>query len=340
MHLLIQPGDGISLLLEGIKNAKKSIEIVIFRFDERELELALKAAVTRGVFVHALIAYTNRGGEKNLRKLEARLLAAGVTVARTADDLARYHAKYMIIDRCVLYLMSFNYTHLDINNSRSFGLILKNKKILREAVGLFEADTTRQSYTPEEDDFIVSPANARKQLLTFIAGARKQLLIYDDKLTDSQVLRLLQERAKAGIEVKVIGRLGKQAMGIQAVKLSKLRLHAQVLIRDRHRAFLGSQSLRKAELDDRREVGLITRDPQVVRGLLTTFEADWSASNSLKELPVEQQEVSPVPLTTALKEAVKDVVKEVVAEGAAPQEVKEVVKEAVKEVVKELESAA
>ena len=48
--------------------------------------------------VRALIAHTNRGGEKSLRKLEMRLLEAGVTVARTADDLPRYHGKMMIVD--------------------------------------------------------------------------------------------------------------------------------------------------------------------------------------------------------------------------------------------------
>src|SRR5438105_2180732 len=104
MQVLVQPGEGIASLLSGIKDAHKTIEIVIFRFDEQAIELALGAAVRRGVFVHALIAYTNRGGEQNLRKLEARLLATGVTVARTADDLVRYHAKLMIIDRRTLYL--------------------------------------------------------------------------------------------------------------------------------------------------------------------------------------------------------------------------------------------
>ena len=81
---LVQPGDGIMPLVKAIDHAKKSVEIVIFRFDRKEIEAALAKAVTRGVFVHALIAYTNRGGEKNLRDLEMRLLAAGVTVARTA----------------------------------------------------------------------------------------------------------------------------------------------------------------------------------------------------------------------------------------------------------------
>jgi hypothetical protein len=51
------------------------------------------AAVTRGVSVRALIAHTNRAGEENLRKLEMRLLAAGVTVARTTGDLVRYDGK-------------------------------------------------------------------------------------------------------------------------------------------------------------------------------------------------------------------------------------------------------
>ena len=42
----------------------------------------------------ALIAFANRGGERNLRRLELRCLVAGITVARTADDLTRYHGKY------------------------------------------------------------------------------------------------------------------------------------------------------------------------------------------------------------------------------------------------------
>jgi phosphatidylserine/phosphatidylglycerophosphate/cardiolipin synthase-like enzyme len=99
LRLLIQTENGVSPLVEAINQAKTRVEIVIFRFDCGEMEKALANAVTRGVFVHALIAYVNRGGEKKLRQLEMRLLAAGVTVARTADDLARYHGKFMIIDR-------------------------------------------------------------------------------------------------------------------------------------------------------------------------------------------------------------------------------------------------
>ena len=48
MKLLIQPDDGPEALLKGIRTAKKSIEIAIFRFDRAEVEAALKAAVGCG----------------------------------------------------------------------------------------------------------------------------------------------------------------------------------------------------------------------------------------------------------------------------------------------------
>src|SRR5206468_3621536 len=117
MKLLVQPGDGLMPLLKAIERAKECVEVVIFRCDMSEVEKALAAAVSRGVHVHALITYTNRGGEKSLRSLELRLLGAGITVARTADNLARYHDKMMIIDRRELYVLAFNFTRLDIAHS-------------------------------------------------------------------------------------------------------------------------------------------------------------------------------------------------------------------------------
>ena len=350
MKVMVQPGDGIAPLLSGIKSAKKSIEIVIFRLDQSELEVALEAAVARGLAVQALIAYTNREGEKSLRKLELRLLAAGVTVSRTADDLVRYHDKLMIIDRSTLYLMTFNLTQLDIYHSRSFGIITKNRQFVQEAIKLFEADTARQPYTAGLDTFIVSPVNARKQLANFLSGARKQLLIYDNQLADMQMIRLLQSRARAGVEIKIIGRVGKRGIGLAARKLQGIRLHTRTIIRDDHQAFIGSQSLRKPELDARREVGIIVRDPKVIKRLLATFETDWAAAEVAQDRTTKDSELS--SSTVFIKQAVKEAVKELVEEMKTETEeiiseteevkkaVKEAIREAVKEVIQKTDSAA
>jgi cardiolipin synthase A/B len=260
VKLIVQPGDGVIPLIQGINSAKTSIDIVIFRFDRREIETALENAARRGLSVRALIAYTNRGGEKNLRNLEMRLLAGGVTVARTANDLARYHDKFMIVDRRDLYVLAFNFTYLDIEHSRSFGVIVKNRRLVQEAVKLFEADTMRQPYVSGMETFVVSPVNARQRLSAFLAGARKELLIYDPEVSDPAMTQLLEERAAAGVDVKIIGKLKSRGSRLAVRKLSRMRLHTRSILRDADRAFIVSQSLRALELEKRRVVGIILRD--------------------------------------------------------------------------------
>ena len=293
MKLLIQPGDGVAPLVDAINGAKSRVQIVIFRFDRSEIEKALANAAGRGVFVHALIAYTNRGGERNLRKLEMRLLDAGITVARTADDLIRYHDKYLIIDRRELFLLSFNFTHLDIDHSRCFGLVTTNTKLVAEAVKLFEADTKRQPYVAGLAAFVVSPVNARKQLTAFLRGAKKELLIYDPEISDPAMLRLLDSRGQAGVEVKVIGRVSHAGSKLEVRKLAPMRLHTRTIIRDGSQAFIGSQSLREMELGSRREVGIIFRDKKIVSTLATIFHDDWNAIELAGQQPVQELAAHP-----------------------------------------------
>jgi len=282
VKLIIQPDDGITPLVQAVKTAKKTIDIIIFRFDRLELEKALEAAVARGVVVRALIAHTNRGGEKLLRKLELQLLDAGVTVARTDDDLPRYHGKMMVVDD-TLHVFGFNYTRLDIEKSRSFGIVTDDAKLVKEACALFEADRTRQPYKCGHDELVVSPESARGLLAEFIKKAKKELLIYDAKVSDRLMLRLLAERAKAGVEIRMFGKLGKGAAGIEARKLPDLRLHVRAIVRDGAAAFIGSQSLRKLELDGRREVGIIVSDERVAKKIRDVFEADWALTPEAKQ---------------------------------------------------------
>jgi phosphatidylserine/phosphatidylglycerophosphate/cardiolipin synthase-like enzyme len=344
MKLLIQPQDGIGPLVAAIKKAKKSVDIVIFRFDRAELEAGLKAAAKRGVSVSALIAYTNHGGEKNLRKLEMRLLEAGVTVSRTAADLSRYHDKLLIIDRRLLFVLSFNFTHLDIDHSRGFGIVTRKSKLVQEALKLLAADNDRTSYEAGLNTFVVSPVNARKQLRALIHRAKKELLIYDPKIADDEMLRALHERAEKGVDVRVIGALGKKDRQLQVRPLGGFRLHTRTIIRDRREAFVGSQSLRTAELDSRREVGVIVRESKVVNGLISTFEADWGAKDTAETIQATPRELKKTlkklvkklsPLNPLVKDAIEDVVSKKKRASLNTKEVKETVQKAVKEAVRE-----
>ena len=275
MQVIIQPRDGIEPLLEGINQAQESIEIVIYRLDRLEIEQALVVAAARGVRVHALITYTNKEDLKEIKRLEKRLSERKVKVTRTAEDLVRYHSKVMIIDRRQLFLLTFNFTFLDIHHSRSFGVVTEDKQLVSEAVRLFNSDVAKKSPKVEAEHFVISPINSRKKLSAFIQGAEKQLLIYDGKLNDAQMLKLLENKAKAGVEIKIIGVTGKPIKGIQVRPMPLIRLHTQAIVRDGKQVFFGSQSLRNVELDQRREVGLITDDKEAIKSFFLIFVLDW-----------------------------------------------------------------
>jgi phosphatidylserine/phosphatidylglycerophosphate/cardiolipin synthase-like enzyme len=144
-------------------------------------------------------------------------------------------------------------------------------------------------------------------------------------------------------------------------KLPGTRLHTRVIVRDRKQAFLGSQSLRAAELDSRRELGLVIHDAKTVKRLIETFEADWTSKKSEKETAkskdpdpaTDQPAVSEkeaekavqaltkelAPLAVSVKKAVMTAVaksgEDILHDKDVKHTMKLVVKKAAKEAVKE-----
>ena len=280
MEIIVEPADGLKSVLETVAAAQKSIDIMIFRFDLKPMEKMLEEALSRGVAIRALIARESSQGDKRLRQLEMRWLEKGIVVARTGDAFVRYHGKMMIVDRQELHVYGFNFTSLDLR-SRSFGIVTKERRAVTEAIRLFEADLLRQDFEPQEEEgsFVVSPENAREALATFIKRAKKQLLIYDPKVADLQMIRLIHQRIKAGVDVRILGKVAKRGSGMRVQKLPGIRLHVRTMIRDGDAAFVGSQSLRALELDARREVGLVVKEPKTVKRMLEVFEEDWSKTD-------------------------------------------------------------
>lgn len=350
MKLIVQPGDGTAPLIQAIKSAKKCVEIVIFRLDQRDIEQALEDAASRGVAVNALITYTNRGGEGRLRKLEQRFLAKGITVSRTANDLVRYHGKMMLVDRKEVFVLSYNFTHMDIERSRSFGIVTKNSELVREAGSLFDSDVKRVDYKSKSKKFIVSPVNSRELLTAFIKGAKKQLLIYDIKISDRGIIRLLEDRIKAGVEVRILGGACTNRK-LPLRKLDRLRLHTRGIVRDGKHLFLGSQSLRKLELDARREIGVIVQGGKIVSAFTAVFEDDWKAAEKKEDMKANSKQeaaqirrvanaaVEGVPLAPVvdhLMDALREHGDTKVHEKAVKKRVKIALKKAVKKAAAEL----
>src|SRR5262249_27874549 len=150
----------------------------------------------------------------------------------------------------------------------------------------FEADSTRQAYAPSRSNLVVSPESARERLSAFIKGARKELSIYDLKIQDRGMIKLLEERVKKGVVIRVIGGAKKLGEEIE-VRRPGLRRQVGTIIRDGTGPFVGSQSLRTDELQNRREVGLLISNPSVTRRLMQVFESDWVEAGPKKSEEAE-----------------------------------------------------
>jgi cardiolipin synthase len=280
VNLFVLPVDGIARVVRALRKAKESVLITIFRCDLREIEKALGDAVARGVAVHALIAENNRTGEKQLRKLEMRLLEAGLTVSRTADDLVRYHDKFVVIDQRMLFVLGFNFTKREISKRRSMGIITRKRSLVADAVALFEADATRQAFTSTAPDLVISPINARARLEKLLTKTKSSLRIYDPGLTDGPMLRLLKNKADSGVDIRIIGKVGRAGSGLRVEKLPELDVHIRAVLRDDSELFIGSQGFRTLELDRRREVGIIIRDRVAIKRFREVFDEDWASTDA------------------------------------------------------------
>ena len=135
-----------------------------------------------------------------------------------------------------------------------------------------------------------------------------------------------------------------------AVNKPPMRLHARTMVRDGTHVFMGSQSLRRAELESRREIGLICRDARIVSRVAKVFEEDWSISDAAAAKDREDDATPAVKVAKKVAKAVakelppvapmiKVVIRELAGETGGvdltSEEMEETVRHAVKAAVKE-----
>ena len=222
----------VGFLVTAIGKAKRKVEIVVFRFDDHpDIEHALAQAARRGVTVQALVANTNRGGEKNLREARDAVTHGGGRHRwfRTDNDFPRHRAE---VRDCrpgeeTFSHWPFNFTHLSISGDAAAlddRVRAAGSCCGESGIRLFEADTKRRRYKAGLDTFLVSPANARqapRQLSKRSEDTASDLI---RRVSDPEMIGQLMERQDAGVEVRVIGRMTRKKIPDTRSQSSEARL--------------------------------------------------------------------------------------------------------------------
>jgi len=200
------------------------------------------------------------------------------------------HIKMMVVDDAVTIIMNQNLTRSAFTANREFGVVTNQPDAVRAAAAIFEADWTRGA-EPDPGPLVVSPTNAREQLLALVRGARVSLDLYAEVLRDPELLDALAAAAERGIRVRIIvspsadfaAEMAELTASEVDIRLSSsLYIHAKLIVADGERAFIGSQNLSATSLDQNRELGIIVDDPVNLARLSQTFAIDFRAAAPLE----------------------------------------------------------
>lgn len=295
--VLVQPDDGVQPVVELIGTARQAIAIKQFTFTHPALLDAVLVAKQSGIAVRVMLNPHRSSGDRANDAAFERLKAGGIDIEWSNPRFAVTHEKSMVIDDRVALIATFNFCEKYFSQTRDYGLIIEDQRVITEILACFHADWSRETFHPQAESALLwSNSNSRRLMSNFIDSARERLDVQHPKFVDATILdRLVQARSR-GVHIRVLcgGRHGisewdvldtfaslrtLQRLDVRVHKQKNLRLHAKLLLADHKRALVGSMNIDRSAFDLRRELGLILSNPETVRSLEKAFERDWAESH-------------------------------------------------------------
>ncbi len=289
--LIIMPGNGFAPLRSLIANAARSIDLVMYRLDDKATINVLKSAAVRGVKVRVMLEkHPDEGAEAN-RATESELKSARIHTKWTNPEFKQTMERAVVVDRSVAAVATFDLIAENEKGCRGFATTLRDPRDISDIIWMYEADWTRVSTKPLRSSLAWEPGGARTRLLTLIRSARKEILIYANGIKDDEAASTLTEALGRGVTVKIIA--GSEAKGdasltrmrMAGAKVRHLKgmvLSANAIIADDgsggRLAILGATRLATGARTKMRALGVIISDSERLALLKKAFNTDWRRS--------------------------------------------------------------
>ena len=249
-------------ILDVIAGARKSIRLSLFRCNDPATFEALAAAAERGVAVDVLLTSRAKGVATKLAKLVTKLEKGGATVHAYKDPVVKYHAKYLVADDGPAVVASFNFTRKCFEKTFDAAVVTDDPAVAAGLQALLAADCEGKPMPPDVSPrLIIGPERARKQLTALVEGAKKSIRLVDKKLSDPDLVTLLNAKRDAGLTVDVYA----------SKRIGSLKSHGKMMLIDDRVAVVGGLAIAAISLDFRREVAIVVNDPAAVAGVVEMF---------------------------------------------------------------------
>jgi phosphatidylserine/phosphatidylglycerophosphate/cardiolipin synthase-like enzyme len=262
-RLVIPVEERRAALIEVIRGARRRITLSLFRCNDDEIFAALAAATARGVAVEVLVTSRARGGRKRRQRLWRALADTGATVNAYTDPVVKYHPKYLIADEGPAVVASLNFTRKCFRKTCDALVITHDPEVVSDLRRLWTADRDRQRMPDGlSERLIIGPERARRQFTALISGARSSIRLIDAKLSDPELVSVLNARRAERLTVEVFS--GK--------RVGDLRSHGKIMLIDDATVVVGSLALAALSLDFRREVAIVVTEKAAVAQAAELFQ--------------------------------------------------------------------
>jgi cardiolipin synthase len=263
-RLVVSAEERLPALLDVIRQARTRITLSLFRCNDQAVFDALKAASDRGVAVEVLVTSRAKGGKKKMAKLWRALEQTGASLHSYTDPVVKYHPKYLVADEGPAIVASLNLTRKCFRKTLDALVVTYDPAVVTGLRQLWTADRGRLEMPADiSDRLIVGPERARRQFTALIEGARTSIRLIDAKLSDPDLVSLLNAKRAAGMTVERFS--GKQ--------LGDLKSHGKIMLIDDQTVVVGSLALAALSLDFRREVAIVVTEPPAVAVAVELFQA-------------------------------------------------------------------
>jgi cardiolipin synthase A/B len=261
-RLVVLVDERRAALLDVIRHARSRITLSLFRCNDDAVFEELTEATARGVAVEVLVTSRAKGGQKKMAKLWRALEQTGASLHSYTDPVVKYHPKYLVADEGPAIVASLNFTKKCFKNTCDALVITHDPAVVSDLRRLWTADCGRLPM-PEDltDRLIVGPERARRQFTGLIEEARTSIRLIDAKLSDPDLVSLLNAKRAAGMTVEIFS----------ARQLGDLKSHGKIMLIDDKTVVVGSLALAALSLDFRREVAIVVTGASAVAEAVELF---------------------------------------------------------------------
>jgi cardiolipin synthase len=297
LQVFVEPDDGVRPITDAIRAAQRSIWIEVYILSDTTVITALEDAANRGLDVRVMLEpHPYESSPVTVQSTLEKLKAAGIKVNETNPIFQLTHAKFLLLDGTTLFLLTANLSHAALGGTpqvRNREYLLEDFETadVNEAQTIFTSDWNRATPTLSDPNLLVSPINARVKLLALISSAQTSIQIENEEMQDTQLENALAQAAQRGVSIQVVLPAPASGQDSNAAGVALLRkagitvryntqyyIHAKLMLIDQIRAYVGSENISTASLDNNRELGLIVADPATLKTLATTFSSDYATS--------------------------------------------------------------